>query len=144
MRHSERDTEGYFSETLSGFPLGLDSIPAGFPSPVDNTDTERLDLTAHLIRHPEATFFLRVNGHSMIGAGIFDGDLIIVDRSLTPLSGDIVVAVLDGEFTIKRLWVKGNQIELKPENPKFKTIRVADESQLEVWGVVTAAVKSFR
>ncbi|MDR2114913.1 MAG: translesion error-prone DNA polymerase V autoproteolytic subunit [Planctomycetaceae bacterium] len=133
------------SSILSYFPLSSDDISAGFPSPAENHFGESLDLAAYLIKHPEATFFLRVCGDSMIGAGIFDGDLLIVDRSLSPISGDIVISILDGEFTVKRLIIRNNgTIELRPENPQFKTLRIYDESQLDIWGVVTGAVKSFR
>jgi DNA polymerase V len=126
------------------YPLIASTVPAGLPSPAEDTPTEQLDLAQHLIRHPEATFFLRVSGESMTGAGIFDGDLLIVDRSLTPGNGDIVIAILDGEFTVKRLVMDGKRIELRPDNPKFKTLKLTEESQLEVWGVVTGSVKSFR
>ncbi|MDR3197018.1 MAG: translesion error-prone DNA polymerase V autoproteolytic subunit [Planctomycetaceae bacterium] len=132
------------SSVLSCFPVASEEVPAGFPSPAENHSGGSLDLTAHLIKHPEATFFLRVRGDSMTGAGIFDGDLLIVDRSLPPVSGDIVIAVLDGEFTVKRLIIRNGTIELRPENPLFKPLRIYEESQLEIWGVVTAAVKSFR
>jgi DNA polymerase V len=125
-------------------PIASSYVPAGFPSPAEDAPMERLDLESHLIKHPEATFFLRVDGDSMVGAGIFNGDLLVVDRSLTPSSGDIVIAVLDGEFTVKRLIINGSRIELRPENPKFKTLRIVGESQLDIWGVVTGAVKSFR
>ncbi|MDR0337518.1 MAG: translesion error-prone DNA polymerase V autoproteolytic subunit [Planctomycetaceae bacterium] len=132
------------SSNLSCFPVGLDGVSAGFPSPVENQSGGSLNLTAYLIEHPEATFFLRVRGDSMIGAGIFDGDLLIVDRSLSPISGDIVISVIDGEFTVKRLIIRNDSIELRPENPKFKSLRISEESQLDIWGVVTGAVKSFR
>ncbi|GHT22179.1 umuD protein [Planctomycetales bacterium] len=126
------------------YPLIASTVPAGFPSPAEDTPTEQLDLAQHLIQHPEATFFLRVSGESMTGAGIFDGDLLIVDRSLTPGNGDIVIAILDGEFTVKRLIMDGKRIELRPDNPKFRTLKLTEESQLEIWGVVTGSVKSFR
>ncbi|MDR0610227.1 MAG: translesion error-prone DNA polymerase V autoproteolytic subunit [Planctomycetaceae bacterium] len=129
---------------MSHFPVATDEVSAGFPSPAENQSGVSLDLTAHLIKHPEATFFLRVRGNSMIGAGIFDGDLLIVDRSLSPVSGDIVIAVLDGEFTVKRLVIRNGFIELRPENPQFQSLQINEESQLDVWGVVTGAVKSFR
>ncbi|MDR3110555.1 MAG: translesion error-prone DNA polymerase V autoproteolytic subunit [Planctomycetaceae bacterium] len=131
-------------ENLIRYPLIGCTVPAGFPSPAEDTPTEQLDLAQHLIKHPEATFFLRVSGESMTGAGIFDGDLLIVDRSLTPSSGDIVIAILDGEFTVKRLVMDGKRIELRPDNPKFKTLKLTEESQLEIWGVVTGSIKSFR
>lgn len=128
----------------SDIPIAGETVAAGFPSPAENAPAERLDLVDHLVRHPEATFFLRVRGDSMTGAGIFDGDLLIVDKSLEPRSGDIVVAVLDGEFTLKRLRINGRSIELQPENPCFRTIRIGNESQLDIWGVVTGSIKTFR
>jgi DNA polymerase V len=135
----------FFELTVSScFPVSSDEVSAGFPSPAENQSGGSLDLTAHLIKHPEATFFLRVRGDSMTGAGIFDGDLLIVDRSLSPVSGDIVISVLDGEFTVKRFIIHNGSIELRPENPQFKPLRIYEESQLDIWGVVTGAVKSFR
>ncbi len=119
------------------------SIPAGFPSPADN-DRETLDIGAHIVRHPNSTFFMRVAGDSMTGAGIFDRDLLVVDRSLDPRHGDIVVAVLNGEFTVKRLRQTNGRIELVPENPKYKKIMLTDEMEFEIWGVVTGTYKSFR
>ena len=119
------------------------SIPAGFPSPAENSE-ETLDLAAHLIRHPDSTFFMRVAGDSMTGAGIFDGDLLVVDRSLTPSSGDIVIAVVDGEFTVKRLRQNGSRVELVPDNPRFRPITFREGSELEIWGVVTGSIKKFK
>lgn len=124
-------------------PLAETNIPAGFPSPAEGLDGD-LDLSEHLVRHPESTFFLRVGGDSMIGAGIFDGDLLIVDRELDPRSGDIVIAVLDGEFTVKRLLYREGLVELLPENPRYRKIRFSEESQLEIWGVVTGSVRKYR
>ncbi len=124
-------------------PLAESTVPAGFPSPADDS-REELDFTAHVVRNPESTFFLRVSGESMTGAGIFHGDLLVVDRSLEPCSGDIVIAVLDGEFTVKRLRRRGSRVELLPENPRFRKIVLQEESTLEIWGVVTGAYKSFR
>ena len=96
-------------------PLFISKVPAGFPSPADDYVEERVDLNAHLIKHPSATFFLRVKGESMTGAGIFDNDLVIVDRSLDPMSGSVVIAVIDGELTIKRLvLIPGGEVELRP------------------------------
>jgi len=111
-------------------------VSAGFPSPADDTH-ETFDIVSHIVRHPTATFFMRVAGDSMIDAGIFDGDLIVVDRSLEVKSGDIIVAVLNGEFTIKRFWRNDSRIELVPENPKYRKIVLNENMELEVWGVVT-------
>ena len=131
------------SETGHKVPLGDSMIPAGFPSPADDC-YESLDIVSHIVRHPAATFFMRVAGDSMTGAGIFDGDLVIVDRSIEAQSGDIVVAILDGEFTIKRFQRNGSTIELVPENPKYRKIVLNEGMELEIWGVVTGTYKSFK
>jgi len=123
--------------------LGYTMIPAGFPSLAENTH-ETFDIVAHIVRHPEATFFMRVTGDSMIGAGIFDGDLLVVDRSIEAMSGDIVVAVVNGEFTIKRFRRNGSTIELVPENTKFRKITLSEGMELQIWGVVTGTYKSFK
>ena len=130
-------------ETRHEAIVGDSLVPAGFPSPTDDF-CETFDLVSHIVRHPAATFFMRVAGDSMVGAGIFDGDLLVVDRSLEAESGDIVVAVLNGEFTIKRFCCRGPVIELVPENPKFRKIILSEGMELEIWGVVTGTYKSFK
>jgi DNA polymerase V len=123
--------------------LGDSMVSAGFPSPADDTH-ETFDIVSHIVQHPTATFFMRVAGDSMTGAGIFDGDLLVVDRSIEAKSGDIVVAVLDGEFTIKRFRCNGSTIELVPENSEYRKITMCEGMELEIWGVVTGTYKSFR
>jgi DNA polymerase V len=123
--------------------LGDSAVSAGFPSPADDS-YETFDIVSHIVRHPAATFFMRVAGDSMTDAGIFDGDLVVVDRSMEAKSGDIVVAILNGEFTIKRLQRSGTRIELVPENPKYRKIVLNEDMELEVWGVVTGTYKSFK
>jgi DNA polymerase V len=118
-------------------------VAAGFPSPADDYIEGRLSLDEHLIQHREATFFVRAKGSSMAGAGIFDGDLLVVDKSLAPQSGDIVIAVLDGHLTVKRLVHRGGKVILKPENPLFRELELKEGQELTVWGVVTSAVKKF-
>jgi len=118
-------------------------VSAGFPSPADDSH-ETFDIVSLIVRHPAATFFMRVAGDSMTGAGIFDGDLLVVDRSIEAQSGDIVVAVVNGEFTIKRFRCYGSRIELVPENPKYHKIILNEGMELEIWGTVTGAYKSFR
>ncbi len=125
-------------------PLVLSRVPAGFPSPADDYIEGALDLNEHLIAHREATFFVRVKGHSMAGAGIADGDLLVVDRSLEAASGDIVVAVIDGELTVKRLWRRGGRVRLLAENPAFAPIELKDGQELAVWGVVTSVIHRVR
>lgn len=117
-------------------PLFGYRIAAGFPSPADDYIEERIDLNRHLIRHKEATFFLRVQGDSMINAGIHDGDMLIVDRAIEPIPGKIVIAALDGELTVKRLSRSGGVVRLLPENPDYPAIEIGTEQELVIWGVV--------
>lgn len=124
-------------------PLFSHKVAAGFPSPADDYIERRLSLDEHLIQHKDSTFFVRAKGNSMVGAGIFDGDLLVVDKSLAPASGDIVIAVVDGDLTVKRLIKRGNSVTLKPENPRFKEIEFTDGQELQVWGVVTSTTKKF-
>jgi len=124
-------------------PLFSHKVAAGFPSPADDYIEGRLSLDEHLVQHREATFFVRAKGNSMVGAGIFDGNLLVVDKSLVPSSGDIVIAVIDGELTVKRLIRRDGKVILKPENSRFKEIELRDGQELQVWGVVTSTVKKF-
>ena len=115
------------------------AVPAGFPSPADDYVQDTLDLNQHLIRqgHEAATFILRVEGWSMLGAGIHDGDEIVVDRALAPAEGKVVVAILNGQLTIKRLRFREGQPVLVAENPHFKDRILAEGEELQIWGVVT-------
>jgi len=117
-------------------PLYLSTIRAGFPSPADDYLEKYLDLNEHLIKHPSATFFIRVKGDSMINAGIFSGDILIVDRSIRTYINRVVVAILNGEFTVKRLCKMNHKIVLAAENIDYSPIEITDESDFEVWGVV--------
>jgi DNA polymerase V len=121
-------------------PLGAGRVAAGFPSPATDHVEQRLDLSEYLVLHPEATFFLRVKGDSMTGAGIHHGDLLIVDRSLSPASGRVVVATLNGELTVKRLHRSRGKMTLKAENPAYPDIAVNDEHEFQIWGVVAHVV----
>lgn len=121
-------------------PLFLESVSAGFPSPADDYLEERIDLNKQLVKHPTATFFVRVTGDSMIDAGIHSGDTLIVDRSLEPKNGSIVIAVLNGELTVKRLATESNRIYLMPENKNYEPIEILEETQFEIWGVVTNVI----
>ena len=129
------------SESGQATPLYLERISAGFPSPADDYIETALDLNTYLVRNPAATFMVRVSGDSMTGAGIHDGDILVVDRSEEPVPGKIVVAVLDGELTVKRLVRKDGQILLAPDNPRYRPIVVAAEQDLHVWGVVSGVVR---
>lgn len=117
-------------------------VPAGFPSPADDYHELELDLNKYLIRHPQATFYVRVKGDSMQGASINDGDLLIVDRAEKAQNGDIVLGVIYGEFTVKRLIWQGPELFLHPENPKYKPTRITEEMAFEVWGKVIHVIHS--
>jgi len=121
----------------------LPGIPAGFPSPAADYTEEGLDIHRYLIRRPAASFIFSVRGESMVGAGILDGDKVVVDRSVAPRHGHIVVAVVDGEFTLKRLYQKDGRVELHSENPEFAPLTFAEGSVMEIWGVVTGLVRRF-
>ena len=124
-------------------PIFTSRVQAGFPSPADDHLEDTLDLNTHLIHHQEATFFVKAQGDSMIGAGIHQGDILIVDKSLTPKSGKIVIAVVDGEFTVKRLHKYKGNITLKAENPEFKDIKIRGTDELIIWGVVTSVIHQY-
>lgn len=127
----------------SAVPLYLDAVSAGFPSPADDYVESALDLNEYLVSNPAATFMVRVSGDSMIEAGIHDGDVLVVDRARDPLPGRIVVAVLDGELTVKRLKRQDGCFVLAPENSAYEPIRVGEEQDLSVWGVVSGVVRRF-
>lgn len=126
-------------------PFFLDGVAAGFPSPATDAAEGPLDLNRLCIRHPAASYFIRARGDSMIGAGIGDGDILIVDRALQARSGDIIIASLDGEFTVKRYVNEGGRIQLVPENPAYPAIDIRrGETACEFFGVVTSAIRFFR
>ena len=123
------------------------SIMAGFPSPADDYQNDSLDFNRDLIRHPEATFYGKVEGDSMIEAGICNGDIAVIDRSLEPRHGDVVVGYINREFTIKYLDLTHKEdgyIELRPANKVFKPIRINENDEFEVWGVVVWTIKNWR
>ena len=123
-----------------GLPLYLAPVEAGFPSPAEDYLDRRLDLHQHLVRNEEATFFLRAHGESMLGAGIHDGDLLIVDRSIDTAHRKVVIAALDGELTVKRLLRREGRVLLAPENPQFEPIDITESEFVHIWGVVTYVV----
>ena len=132
--------------TKQYLPLFASRLRAGFPSPADDYLEDKIDLNRYLAEHPAATFLVRVDGDSMTGAGIFPGDIAIVDRSLVSadiktMHNKIVLAVLDGEFTIKRLCVKGKSVSLLPENDRYEPISIPENSDFTVWGVVKHAIR---
>jgi len=121
-------------------PLFGNRIAAGFPSPAEDYIEDRIDLNERLVKNPPATFLVRVKGNSMTGAGIFEGDTMVVDRSLEAASGSVVVAVVDGELTVKRLSIRRGKVRLLAENPEFTPIEFKDGQELVVWGVVTYVI----
>jgi len=134
-----------FDSTIKKFriPLLNDSVSAGFPSPADDYTEDNIDLNEHLISNPFSTFFLRVKGDSMINAGIKDKDLIIVDKSLIAKPGNIVIAMIDGEFTIKRLSIKNDELYLKAENHNYPDFRFKNHIDVQIWGVVIYSIHSY-
>ena len=116
-------------------------ISAGFPSPADDFKEQRLSLDKELIQNKEATFFARVSGQSMIDAGLDDNDLLVIDRSLEPKNGKIAICFLDGEFTVKRLRVENNTVWLQPENKNYRPIKITEENDFVIWGIVTNVIK---
>ena len=131
-----------FPEAAPGvyLPLFLSRVAAGFPSPAEDYLEGRLDLNKHLIRRPAATFLVRVTGDSMIGDGIHEGDLLVVDRSMKACSGKVVVAVVDGDLLVKRLLEVDGRPTLVSSNPDFPPIKFSGDSQLEIWGIVTHVI----
>jgi DNA polymerase V len=124
-------------------PLFLSKVCAGFPSPADDYIDEKLDLNKHLIKNIPATYCVRVEGNSMIEAGIHNADILIIDRSLTPKNNDVVVACIEGELTVKRLVKKRNKVLLVAENPNYKPIEVSGDDELTIWGVATNVIHSL-
>lgn len=121
------------------------NLPAGFPSPAADFAVKRHDLNDLLITHPAATFMWRISGQSMIELGIFDGDIVVVNRALLPAKhGDIVVAEVDGDFTVKQFWRRAGVVQLRPANPTFPAILFRDGQTMTICGVVTATIKRFK
>lgn len=132
---------------LSSAPVWLQaarvSVAAGFPSPAEDHQVERIELVSQLVRHPQATFCVRIKGDSMRDVGILDGSVVIVDRAIDAQHGHIVVAVFDNELTCKRLHLRGNRMRLKPENPAYKDVVPKDGQTIQLWGVVVATIHQF-
>ncbi len=124
-------------------PLYLTRIPAGFPSPADAYIDQCLDLNEYLIKRPSATFFIRVSGDSMTGAGIYSEDILIVDRAETARSRSIVIAAINGELTVKRLIKEHGRIFLAPENRSYDSMEVLPDMEFQIWGVVIHVIRSF-
>ena len=118
-------------------------VKAGFPSPAEDLGAKRIDLSAKLVKHPQATFLLRASGDSMVGAGVSDGDVLIVDKAIRPANRHVVIAVVDGEFVCKTLSIRAGRMKLKAANPCYPDIVPKDGQTVEVWGVVTYAIKAM-
>jgi DNA polymerase V len=125
-------------------PLAGTAVSAGFPSPAEDHLEVTLDLNRALVRHPDATFYARVKGSSMIDAGIAEGDILVIDRSLEAKQGDIALCFLDGEFTVKRIAMEDGLLMLIPENSAYSPIRIGEESDFQVWGIVTYVIHKSR
>jgi DNA polymerase V len=132
--------EPFVAERTVGQPLYLETVSAGFPSPAEDYVQDFLDLHRLVVKNPASTFFLKVAGCSMQGAGINDGDLLVVDRAREASNGSVVVAAWDGELTVKRLKIKNRRVILVPENPDYPEIDLTDREDAVIWGVVTYVV----
>lgn len=143
MGSNLKQLNSIYQSSLS-LPLFSNRVQAGFPSPADDHLEASLDLNQHLIKHPASTFFVRASGDSMVNAGINDNDILVVDRSLEPKHGDIVIAALNSELTVKRLYAKNNKVILKPENPDYPIIDITEEMEFLIWGVVTSVVHQLK
>lgn len=137
------DIYSALTETALELPFVDSGISAGFPSPALDFIDLTIDLNKHLIKHPSATFYGRVKGQSLKDAGINDGDLLIIDKSLEPKNGKIAVCYIDGEFTAKRIKKTKDELWLMPENEEYKPIKIEEENTLIIWGMVTHVIKSF-
>jgi DNA polymerase V len=137
------DIYSALSETELELPFFEGAFSAGFPSPALDFIDLKIDLNKHVIKHPSSTFYGRVKGVSMIDAGIHDGDLLVIDKSLEPKHGKIAVCYIDGEFTVKRIHIKSDGVWLMPANTAYQPIRITPENELLVWGIVTHVIKAF-
>ena len=129
------------SDSECNIPFIESKIAAGFPSPCQAYMEGSIDFNKELVKHPSATFCARVSGNSMIDEGIDDGDILVVDKSIKPSDGKIVVSFIDGEFTLKRLAIKADGIWLCPANSDYNPIKIEDENNFQIWGVVTYVIK---
>lgn len=131
------------TESNLEMPYISSGIKAGFPSPAADFDGSRISIDQIVVKNQTATFYAKANGNSMIGAGIDDGDILVIDKSIEPQDGKIAVCFIDGEFTVKRIKVKENSLLLLPENPLFEPIEVTQENDFIIWGIVTYVVKKL-
>lgn len=129
--------------TFMPLPYADQGIKAGFPSPAQDYISQAIDLNKELIRHPSTTFYGRVSGDSMKDAGLSDGDILVIDKSLEPKTGDIAVCYIDGEFTIKYIRIETDVIWLIPANEVYEPIKVTAENDFLIWGIVTYSIKNY-
>jgi len=143
--YKSKTLEFYSSEqdVSLNLPYFQNGVSAGFPSPAEDHIDSKIDLNQLLIEHPSATYYVRVNGDSMLDAGILNGDLLIVDRSLEVINNSIVVAYIDGDFTVKRIRKNKNKLFLQAENNKYQPIEITEEMDFELFGVVAHAIHHF-
>lgn len=143
--HTSKTIDIYsaLTETELELPYVNEGISAGFPSPALDFVDLTIDLNKHLVKHPSATFYGRVKGQSLKNAGISDGDLLVIDRSLEPTNGKIAVCYIDGEFTAKRIQKTKNELWLIPENDDYQPIKITEDNNFVVWGIVTHVIKSL-
>ncbi|MBV8802406.1 MAG: translesion error-prone DNA polymerase V autoproteolytic subunit [Gammaproteobacteria bacterium] len=132
----------YIQNKSFKIPLYGSKISAGFPTLADDHIEEHLDLNEHLIKNPASTFFVRATGNSMLNAGIHENDILIIDRSIIPTHGKIVIAAIDGQLTVKKLHIKNKELLLMPENPEYSPIKITEENDTHIWGVVTNIIHS--
>ena len=125
-------------------PFYTEQVSAGFPSPAEDYIEKKLDLNELVIKHPSASYFVKVSGHSMKDSGINDGDILVVDRAIDPKNNDVIIAVLNGELTVKRIKKTRKELFLLPENSDFEPIKVNDEADFQVWGVVTTVIHRMK
>lgn len=143
----ENDVLDFYSantETALSLPFFNGGVSAGFPSPAEDFLENELDFNAAFIKHPSATFYAKVKGNSMKDAGISNGDIMVIDRSLEPNNGDIAVCYLDGEFTVKTIMIEKDAVWLVAQNEQYEPIRVTEENELIIWGIVINVIKTFR
>jgi len=141
-----KETDIFSADT--GFSIDLpfadEGVRAGFPSPAQDYMENSIDLNRDLVKHPECTFYARVKGDSMIEAGVLEGDILVVDRSLEVSNGDMALCVLNGEFTVKFFYLSGERVELRPANSNYSPIYVDQGDTFEVWGVVTFVIHKMK
>jgi len=137
------DIYSALTDTELALPIVTEGISAGFPSPALDFVNLTIDLNKHLVKHPSATFYGRVKGVSMKNAGIDNGDLLVIDKSLEPTNGKIAVCYIDGEFTLKRIKISTKEIWLIPENEEYSPLKVTEDNNFLIWGIVTHVIKDL-